>query len=87
MYVKSTESRSKILREGFDIRNRHISVYDTNPNSAGLDSPNEKVLKITVKGIPLSVDDGEIVKMLELFTLTLLVSLHMNIYGTQKVKK
>ena len=53
----------------FDIRNRHIPVYDTNPYSAGLDSPNERVLKITVKGIPLSVDDGEIVKMLEQFDL------------------
>ena len=69
VYVKSTEGRSKLLREGFDIRNRHISVYDTNPYSAGLDSPNERVLKITVKGIPLSVDDGEIVKMLEQFDL------------------
>ena len=36
---------------------------------SGLDSPNERVLKITVKGIPLSVDDGEIVKMLEQFDL------------------
>ena len=67
VYVKSTEGRSKRLREGFDIRNRHISVYDTNPYSAGLDSPNERVLTITVKGIPMSVDDGEIVNMLEQF--------------------
>ena len=32
-----------------------------------MDSLNERVLKITVKGITLSVDDGEIIKMLEQF--------------------
>jgi hypothetical protein len=65
VYVKSTDSRAKLLTEGFDIRNRHIEVYDTNPYSARLHSPKKKVLKVTVKGVPLSVDNGEIMKMLE----------------------
>ena len=33
--------------------------------SAGINNPSEEVIKITVKGIPLSVDDTEIVKMFE----------------------
>lgn len=69
VYVKSSNSRSKLLQEGFDIRNRHISVYDTNPFSAGTNEPSEQVLKITVKGVPLSVDDDEIMKMLKQFDL------------------
>lgn len=69
VYVKSSNSRSKLLQEGFDIRNRHISVYDTNPFSAGTNEPSEQVLKITVKGVPLSVDDDEIMKMVKQFDL------------------
>jgi hypothetical protein len=69
VYVKSTDSRAKLLTEGFDIRNRHISVYGTNPYSARLRSPNEKVIKVTVKGVPLPVDNSEIMKMLDEFHL------------------
>ena len=59
LYVNSQDSRSKLLCEGFEIRNTNVRIYDTNPFSAGLSNPDEKVLKITVKGVPLSVDDGE----------------------------
>ena len=38
--------------------------------SAGLSNPDEKVLKITVKGVPLSVDDGEVIKILKKFNLS-----------------
>ena len=60
LYIISSESRTKLLNEGFDIRSRHISLYDTNPFSAGIQDPSEKVLKITVKGVPLSVDKEKI---------------------------
>ena len=59
LYLNSSESRTKLLNQGFDIRSRHIPMYDTNPFSAGIQDPSEKVLKITVKGVPLSVDDSE----------------------------
>ena len=67
LYLNSSESRTKLLSEGFDIRSRHVGLYDTNPFSAGIQDPSEKVLKITIKGVPLSVDDSEILKMLKQF--------------------
>lgn len=42
-------------------------MNDTNPYSAGLSSQSENVLKVTVKGEPLSVDDNEVIKMLNDF--------------------
>ena len=47
-----------------------MRVYDTNPFSAGLSNLDEKVLKRTVKGVPLSVDEGEVMKMLNKFNLS-----------------
>ena len=67
LYVNSQESRTKLLCKGFEIRNTKVRIYDTNPFFAGLSNPVEKVLKITVKGGPLSVDDGEVMKMLNKF--------------------
>lgn len=64
VYVKSIISKSKLLQKGFDIRNRQICVFDINPFSAGTNEPSDQVLKITVKGVYLSVDDHEIIKML-----------------------
>lgn len=69
IYVDSTESRSKLLDQGIDLRNTNVRVYDTNPYSAGLSSPSENVLK-TVKGVPLSVDDNEVIKMLNDFNVS-----------------
>lgn len=70
VYVDSTESRSKLLAQGIDLRNTNVRLYDTNPYSAGLSSPSENVLKITVKGVPLSVDDNEVIKMLSDFNVS-----------------
>ena len=65
IYVCSRESRDKLLTEGVDIDDNHIEVFDTNPFSAGVNSPQDKVLRVTVKGIPLSVDDECILYMLK----------------------
>ena len=70
LYVGSSESRTKLLTEGFELRNTNVQTFDTNPFSAGTRHPSERVIKVTVKGIPLSVDDNEIVKMLENFNVT-----------------
>ena len=67
LYVDSVDSRNKLLKEGFEIRNINVRGFEINPYSAGTSSPKEDVLKITVKGIPLSVEDQEIMKMLELY--------------------
>lgn len=69
LYVNSTESREKLLNEVFEIKNTNIRIYDTNLFSAAISNPDEQVLKITVKCVPLSVDDGEVMKILSIFNL------------------
>ena len=71
IYVGSEDSRRKLLVHGFDLRNLHVKAFETNPYSAGTRCPTESVLKVTVKGVPLSVDDGEIIKMLKQFNITM----------------
>ena len=70
VYVGSHDSRRKLLTQGFDLRNCNIRAFETNPYSAGTKHPSESVSKVTVKGVPLSVDDSEILKMLEQFNIT-----------------
>lgn len=83
IYVDSTESRSQLLAQGIDLRNTNIRVYDTNPYSAGISSPSENVLKITVKGVPLSVDDNEVIKMLNDFNVSFTSELKYEKFGIQ----
>ena len=70
VYVGSHDSRRKLLTQGFDLRNCNIRAFETNPYPAGTKHPSESVLKVTVKGVPLSVDDSEILKMLEQFNIS-----------------
>ena len=65
IYFNDKESRDSVLIEGFDFKSLHIDVYDTNPYSAGLENHNDKALKVTICGVPLSVDDSAILQMLE----------------------
>ena len=71
IYVGSQESRQKLLIQGFEFNNTTVCAFETNPFSAGTSSPSESVIKITVKGVPLSVDDTEITKMLESFKVSM----------------
>ena len=64
IYVQSRESRQILVTEGFELRHKTISVFDTNPYSAGTEKPDEEVVRVTIKGVPLSVDDECITKML-----------------------
>lgn len=64
IYFTDKQSRDSILCEGFDFKNHHISVYDSNPYSAGLEHPSGESLKVTICGVPLSVDDSAILEML-----------------------
>ena len=71
IYLTNKECRQKLLLEGFQFRNQTVSVYDSNPFSSGAKNPNDPVLKVTVSGIPLSVQDTEIIKMLLSFNVEL----------------
>ena len=53
----SIDSRYKLLCEGFELRSLSVKAFDINQFSAGKHHPNERVLRVTVKGAPLSVDD------------------------------
>lgn len=65
IYVKSPESRMQLVNTGFELGSRSIQVFDTNPYSAGTENPNEKVIRVLIKGLPISVDDNCVSKMLE----------------------
>uniref|UniRef100_A0A8W8KE61 NADAR domain-containing protein n=1 Tax=Magallana gigas TaxID=29159 RepID=A0A8W8KE61_MAGGI len=64
IYFTDKQSSDSILCEGFDFKNHHISVYDSNPYSAGLEHPSGESLKVTICGVPLSFDDSAILEML-----------------------
>jgi hypothetical protein len=53
-----------LCNDGFDLESRHIDVFTTNPFSAGTENPDETVIRVLVKGVPLSVEDECIKKML-----------------------
>lgn len=65
IYVESRESRNLLISEGFELQNKTVAVFDNNSFSAGTENPSEDVVRITVRGIPLSVDDTCIKNMLE----------------------
>ena len=58
VYVKSSECRIKLLTNKLTIRDQLINVYNENPFRSGAVSPEEKVVKITIKDIPLSKDNS-----------------------------
>lgn len=64
IYLTTKEGRDKLLLQGIDVDDQHISVYDSNPYSTGLEAPDDKSLKITICGVPLSVDDSAVFEML-----------------------
>ena len=70
MYLKDNDSRSQLILEGFEIRNITAQVYDSNPYSTGAASPNDAVLKVTISGLPLSVDDSAVMELLGKYDVT-----------------
>lgn len=65
IYVESRESRNLLISEGFEFQNKTVAVFDNYPFSAGTEKPSEDVVRITVRGIPLSMNDTCIKNMLE----------------------
>ena len=64
IYVKTKESRLKLLTEGTDINNMSVRFYDTNPYSSGASSVGQKTLKIRIRSIPLSVGESPVHELL-----------------------
>lgn len=53
-----TDNRDILVNEGLTLGSRAVQVLETNPYSVGTDSPDAKVVRVLVKGIPLSVEDN-----------------------------
>ena len=64
IYLTTKEGRDKLQLQGIDIGDQHVRIYDSNPYSTGLEAPDDKSLKITICGVPLSVDDSAVLEML-----------------------
>lgn len=71
VYLISMESRSELLLHGFELRNISVQVYNSNPYSTGAKDPNDEVLKVTICGLPLSVDDSAVIGSLEKLNVSL----------------
>ena len=71
VYLKTKETRSLLIIERFVVRNISVQVYDTNPYSTGDTGPNDKVLKYTICGLPLSVDDSAVSDMFRDFNVNI----------------
>ncbi|KAK3085498.1 hypothetical protein FSP39_004247 [Pinctada imbricata] len=65
IYLKTKDARTKLLSEGLNYKNITVSLYDTNPYSAGINSPDQKTLKVRICGLPLSVDDSVVMELLD----------------------
>ena len=65
IYVKSTEDRIKLISAKLTIRGQLVGVYNDNPFRSGQSSPEEKTIKITIKDIPLSKENGSIEAFLQ----------------------
>lgn len=64
IYLTSRESRQILVSEGFELQQKTINVFENNPFSAGTEKPDEEVLRVTIRGVPLSVDDQCVTDML-----------------------
>ena len=70
IYLDNYESRNSILSHEFAFRGKTIPVYGSNPNVRFLKGyhglPLDPTLRVRIKHIPLSADDGQIKRALEL---------------------
>lgn len=57
LYITHHDSRIGLITSGLNIRDKCIAVFDSNPFLPG---GNENLLRLTVKDIPLSVDNSVI---------------------------
>lgn len=58
IYVSSVEDRIKLITKRLTIRNQLVNVYSDNPFRTGIQSPEEEIVRLTIKGIPLSKDNS-----------------------------
>jgi hypothetical protein len=87
IYLTTKEGRDKLLLRGIDIGDQHVRIYDSNPYSTGLEAPDDKSLKITICGVPLSVDDSAILEMLSKLKVKLKTEMYYEKIRNPETKK
>ena len=63
IYPDSQQDREKLVTNGVDIRDKHLPIYSRNPWVTVKEKPN--TIKIRIKNVPCSADDGQITRYLE----------------------
>ena len=67
IYLDNSESRSNLLTSDFTFRGKSMPIYHTNPGFRYVDSTQmDPTLRIRIQNVPLSADDGQIKRALEL---------------------
>lgn len=64
IYINNTEDRIKLLANRITLRNQTIGLYKDNPYRAGLESPDQEVVRISIINLPLSKGNSGIEKFL-----------------------
>ena len=64
IYTADNTSRINLLSNGLTIKGQYIQLFGDNPYASGITNPDEVVLKISIKGLPLSVDNQAIKDMI-----------------------
>ena len=57
LYTKTKDARLQLLTKGFSVRGVSVPIYESNPRTTSLNDPDERTEKITVRDMPLSVDN------------------------------
>jgi len=60
LYLKSREKRLDLLMKGMSLRGRSVTLYEKNPKATNNEDPNQKVEKVTIRMLPLSVSNEEV---------------------------
>lgn len=60
IYCRSREKRLEMLVKGLSLRGRKVPLFEKNPRATNNSDPNQKVEKITIKDLPLSISNEEV---------------------------
>ena len=65
IYCDSRDKRLELIVKGLSMRGKTLPLFEKNPRTTNTSDPNQKVEKITVRELPVSVSDEEVKSFLE----------------------
>ena len=63
IYLDDEDARATLLSTGLIVRKKRLTVYSRNPRVVARENPN--FIRVRVKNVPLSADDGQIFRFLQ----------------------